>query len=621
MKAYSVSPSGERFSLPQEKHYAAERDRLQGLVNEAHQAGHEVVVVVGAGYVGSVMAAVIADASDGQGRPAKLVMAYQRPSERSFWKVPVLNRGESPVRADDPEVARLTARCVGDRKTLTATYHPGCLEMADCVVVDVQCDYLKPELGNMRAGRADVSALEDALRLIGRHVPAKCLVLIETTIPPGTTEKVAWPILKRAFSERALNPVPLLAYSFERGSPGPNFVESIRGSMRVCAGCTREAGERAEKFLRQVLDTDRAPLTMMERPIEVETVKMVENSYRAALLAFMHEWSIFAERAGVDLRKIIDIVRQRPTHDNMLFPGPGIGGYCLPTDSGLGVWGYRHLLGYHDGEDVFRLTPSIIDVNDTRALHAVNLICKTMEEMGRYVGGATVTLCGAAYRPGVGDTRYSGSELIVRGLTERGARVRVHDPYVEHWRELEEQDSFPAGGQSRRKFFEHQDALTELRVQHDLAAALDGAEAVVFAVPHAPYLGLRPDQVRDWAGGPWPWWTATACSPTTRSGTTCSWAARSPPWAAATSIASSAKCADRGRAAGVVVWGGESRASSVLQMHDRETLGSVHPSPSEFTGPHPRHAPPRAGPCPWPGRASPSRTRPPWSRPGPVVRR
>lgn len=502
MKAYSVSPSGERFNLPLEKHYGPEVARLEGLVAEAQQAGREVVAVVGVGYVGSVMAGIIADAKDDDGRPGKLVMAYQRPSERSFWKVPVLNRGESPVRADDPEVARLTAECVRESKTLTATYHPAALEMADCVVVDVQCDYLKPELGNMRSGRADVSALEDALELIGARMPGKCLVLIETTIPPGTTERVAWPILKRAFAKRKMNMVPLLAHSFERGSPGRNFVASIRGARRVCAGCTPEAGERAEKFLRQVLDTESAPLTMMDRPIEVETVKMVENSYRCALLAFMHEWSIFAERAEVDILKIIDIVRQRPSHNNMLFPGPGIGGYCLPTDSGLGVWGYRQLLGCQDGEDVFRLTPAIIDVNDTRALHAANLVCETMERMGRYVGGAAITLCGAAYRAGVGDTRYSGSELIVRALAERGARLQVHDPYVEHWRELEEQDTFPAEGQSRRKFFENQDGLSEMKVQHDLAAALGGAEALVFAVPHEPYLSLRPDQVRDWAGGP-----------------------------------------------------------------------------------------------------------------------
>jgi nucleotide sugar dehydrogenase len=502
MKAYSVSPSGERFSLPQEKHYGAEQDRLEELVNEAQRGGREVVAVVGAGYVGSVMAAVIADAVDEGGQPAKLVLAYQRPSERSYWKVPVLNRGESPVRADDPEVARLTARCVRDTRALTATYHPAALEMADCVVVDVQCDYLKPELGNMRSGRADVRALEEALALIGERIPAKCLVLIETTVPPGTTEKLAWPILKRAFAGRGMSTVPLLAHSFERGSPGPNFVESIRGSMRVCAGCTREAGERAEKFLSQVLDTAKAPLTMLERPIEVETVKIVENSYRASLLAFMHEWSVFAERAGVDMLKIIDIIRQRPSHDNMLFPGPGVGGYCLPTDSGLGVWGYRQLLGWHDGEEVFRLTPSIVDVNDTRALHAVDLVCDTMERIGHYVGGATITLCGAAYRAGVGDTRFSGSELIARGLAERGAHLRVHDPYVEHWRELEEQDSFPAHGQSRKRFFERQDGLSALRVQHDLAAALEGSEAIVFAVPHDPYRALRPDQVREWAGGP-----------------------------------------------------------------------------------------------------------------------
>ena len=78
------------------------------------------------------------------------------------------------------------------------------------------------------------------------------------------------------------------------------------------------------------------PLTVLDRPIESETAKIVENSFRATLLAFMDEWSIFAERNGVDIVKVIKAIKMRPTHNNIMFPGPGIGGYCLPKDGGLG---------------------------------------------------------------------------------------------------------------------------------------------------------------------------------------------------------------------------------------------------------------------------------------------
>ena len=108
------------------------------------------------------------------------------------------------------------------------------------------------------------------------------------------------------------------------------------------------------------------PLTVLDRPIESETAKIVENSFRATILAFMDEWSKFAERNGVDIVKVIDAVRVRPTHSNLLFPGPGIGGYCLPKDGGLGIWSYKHILDFED--DLFRITPLAIDINDTTGL-------------------------------------------------------------------------------------------------------------------------------------------------------------------------------------------------------------------------------------------------------------
>jgi UDP-N-acetyl-D-mannosaminuronate dehydrogenase len=122
--------------------------------------------------------------------------------------------------------------------------------------------------------------------------------------------------------------------------------------------------------------------------------------------------------------------------------------------------------------------------------------------MGHYIAGADVLLCGASYRQDVGDTRYSGSELVVRKLTEMGAEMRVHDPYVDHWYELEVQDTYPAPGQSWKRFFRSQEELKNLRIQKDLRAALHHAEAVVFAVPHAAYRELKPDAVVKWAGGP-----------------------------------------------------------------------------------------------------------------------
>ncbi len=498
----SISPQGESFSLPEPSEYAAEYERVRKLAEAARAAGQEVVVVMGVGFVGAVMAAIVADCEGADGQPSKFVIGCQRPSTRSYWKIPLLNRGVSPVKAEDPQVDVLIGRCVRDKMTLSATYNSQVLDLADCVVIDVQCDFLKQELGNMRTGECDMAALEATLKTVGQHIRPDCLVLIETTVAPGTTEFVAWPILKKAFANRGIASVPLLAHSYERVMPGRDYVASIRDFWRVCAGCDTAARGRVEKFLREVLNTDQFPLTVMDRPIESETAKIVENSYRATILAYLHEWSLFAERNGVDLIKVVDAIKMRPTHSNMIFPGPGIGGYCLPKDGGLGYWAYKHILGFEDGDKVFRITPVAVDINDTRALHVAELTRDALRNMDRYIAASRVLIAGASYRQDVGDTRYSGSELVVRKLTEMGAEMRAHDPYVDQWWEFAEQDAYPSSGLSWKRFFRNQDELSSLAVERDLERALQGVDALILAVPHDAYRRLTPEQVVAWAGKP-----------------------------------------------------------------------------------------------------------------------
>ena len=503
MAETSVNPAGECFAIPSAEEYSAELKRIETLAAAARDEGKEVVVVMGVGFVGAVMAAIVADSVDkSSGEPNKFVIGCQRPSTRSYWKIPMLNRGVAPIKAEDPEVAAIIARCVNEKRTLTATYNSDCLQFADCVVVDVQCDYIKRDLGDMRSGETEMGALEATMRTIGEKVSPECLVLIETTVAPGTTEFVAYPIMQREFAKRGIDSEPLLAHSFERVMPGREYVSSIRDFWRVCAGCNDEARTRVERFLHEVLNTDEYPLTVMDRPIESETTKIVENSYRATILAYLNEWSLFAERNGVDLIKVIEAIRMRPTHSNIIFPGPGIGGYCLPKDGGLGYWSYKHILGFEDGDEVFRITPEAIDINDTRGLHVAELTRDALRNMGRYIAGSTVVICGASYRQDVGDTRYSGSEIVVRKLSEMRAEIRVHDPYVDHWYELENQNTYPAAGHSLRRFFQNQEDLEGLEISKDLAASLEGAEALVLAVPHEPYLELNPDDIVAWAGGP-----------------------------------------------------------------------------------------------------------------------
>ncbi len=496
----SISPNGEKFPLPEPGEYKAEFEQLRKRVSQERAENREIVVVMGVGFVGAVMAAIVADTVDENGQPSKFVIGMQRPSQRSFWKIPLLNRGVSPVKAEDPEVDPMIARCVNEKKTLVATFTYDVLKLADVVVVDVQCDYLKEDLGNVRNGQTDMAALEASLSVIAEHIPPKALVLIETTVAPGTTEQVAYPIMKKIFKKRGIDTDPLLAHSYERVMPGRNYVASIRDFWRVCSGINKEAKQRVEKFLNEVLNTDEYPLTVMDRPIESETAKIVENSYRATILAFLDEWSLYAERNGVDLIKVIQAIKVRPTHSNMIFPGPGIGGYCLPKDGGLGIWAYKHIMGFED--DIFKITPMAIDINDTRGLHVGQLTRDALRNMGRQIAAADVLVLGAAYREDVGDTRYSGSEIVIRKLAEMGAEISVNDPYVEHWWEFEQQDTYPGVGQSKARFFRNQEKLKEIRIEPDLNKALKGVDAVILAVRHEAYLDLDPDEVVKTIGQP-----------------------------------------------------------------------------------------------------------------------
>ena len=376
LSAVSTCPAGERFPLPKADDYDAELGRLQRLAAEQRGLGREIVVVMGVGFVGAIMAAVVADSVDKKtGKPGKFVIAMQRPSARSYWKIPYLQRGLPPVQSEDPEVEEIIRRCVLEKQTLSATFSYDALGLADVVVVDVQCDYVKDKLGDMRVGRADIAALEESFKVIGERIQPNCLVLIETTVPPGTTEHLAYPIIKSAFAARGLMrptgshsapraqhsaledsafriphsemdsvPEPLLAHSYERVMPGRNYVASVRDFWRVCSGINDRARERVVRFLSEVLNVEKYPLTVMDRPVESETSKIVENSYRATILAFMDEWSLFAERNGIDLVKVIQAIKVRPTHSNLMFPGPGIGGYYLPKDGALGIWACENLL-------------------------------------------------------------------------------------------------------------------------------------------------------------------------------------------------------------------------------------------------------------------------------------
>lgn len=469
MMNISIAPDGTEYRMPNAEESAAERETLLRITNEQRMLGRKIVAVQGLGFVGCVMATVVADATDADGKPYYYVHGHQRASKRSYWKVPVINAGIPPVASSDPEVPEIFHRTVVEKQNFRATSEDYVYSLVDVVVVDIQLDATKPAFGEAEKGYCDISHFREGIRTLGQNIQPHCLVLVETTVPPGTCEKVVKPILEEEFIKRgidiAVHP-PLVAHSYERVMPGSKYVASIRDFWRVFSGVNPHSIELCREFLSNCLNVDEFPLTQLESTNASELAKTMENSYRATNIALTLEWANFAEQIGVDLFKVRDAIRKRKgTHDNLLRPSLGVGGYCLTKDPVLANWAMQALFGLEGTLDVAIRS---VNINDTMPIHTVKLI----EREFNTLRNLKVAVLGVSYLENVGDTRHSPSKTFVEFLRKDFAIVRTHDPYVEAWPELEDS-----------------------RVESDIDAVLPEADVVVFAVGHNQYLQLSPEEV------------------------------------------------------------------------------------------------------------------------------
>jgi UDP-N-acetyl-D-glucosamine dehydrogenase len=469
MQNFSLAPDGTEYDLPNEEQSKIEREEIIRITEEQRKLGRKIVTVQGLGFVGCVMAVVIADATDKNGEPIYYVHGHQRASKRSFWKVPVINTGIPPVSSSDKEVPELFERCVNQKQNFRATWHDIAYEVADVVVVDIQLDATKPAFGEAEKGYCDITHFRDGMRTLGQHIKADCLVLVETTVPPGTSQKIVKPIIEEEFTKRGIdinkNPA-LVAHSYERVMPGAKYVSSIRDFWRVFSGVNEQSKKLAREFLSNVLNVDNFPLTELDNTNASEMAKVMENSYRATNIALTLEWARFAEKAGVDIFKVRDAIRMRKgTHDNLLRPSLGVGGYCLTKDPVLANWSMKDVF---EIDDTLSIAVNSVNVNDTMPTHTVDIIKEEIPELR----DVKVTVLGVSYLEDVGDTRHSPSFTLVRLLRENWAEVICHDVYVEFWAELETEE-----------------------VHDDLDEVLKGAEVVIMAVGHSDYKNLKPAEL------------------------------------------------------------------------------------------------------------------------------
>lgn len=382
-------------------------------------AGKQVVVVQGLGFVGSVNSLVVANALSGD----YAVIGIDLPTPGSYWKVAGINSGEFPVTTSDPEVARLfiDAQRQGN---LIATSDDFAYSLADIVLIDINLDVQKREDGF----GVELDGFKAGLEAIARNSKEDVLVLVESTVPPGTCQKVVHPIFESIFKERGLQPNFLIGHSYERVTPGPNYVDSIRNFYRVYSGLDEASATAVQTFLETIINVADYPLTRLADTNATEIAKVLENSYRAMNIAFVQEWTEFAEHSGVNLFEVISAIKMRPTHANLMRPGLGVGGYCLTKDPLLASWAAQ---SFFDAPKLVQ-SEEAVRINDSMPLHSFKRIEQLMPEG---LKDKKVLLLGVSYLNDVGDTRYTPVAPLFDQLLQAGADITLHDPFVPYWEE------------------------------------------------------------------------------------------------------------------------------------------------------------------------------------------
>jgi len=455
----SIAPDGSAYAIP------SPAELLD--VDLSAPSDRPVVIVQGLGFVGAAVAAVLSGAEDELGRPLYSVIGVDLATPESYWKIGKINAGASPFSSPDRELEDLIRRGVLEGRNLVATASESAYQLADVIILDIPLDVRERVVGSANEIHVELNGFEEALRAIGKRMKPDALVVIETTVPIGTTERIAAPILREERARRGIQAPLLLAHAYERIMPGPKYVESVREYFRSFAGIDEASTDRTRAFLDSFIDTERWPLWVLTDTTSSEMAKLLENSYRAANIAFVYEWTLLAEQVGVNLFDVIDSIRvRRGTHDNMRYPGFGVGGYCLTKDSYLAQWGALHLFSSNVALD---MTLAALRVNYHMPRHTFDLLS---ELAGGSLDGMRVAVFGVSYLAGVADTRNSPTEMLVDELERAGARIVAHDPCVAHWEER-----------------------PEVHLAATSGSALAAADAAVLAVPHPEYAGLSVSEI------------------------------------------------------------------------------------------------------------------------------
>jgi len=416
------------------------------------------IAVIGMGYVGIPAAVLLANAGYN-------VTGIQRRSTRSGWKIDWLNQGKCPIGGNEPELPQMLQRVVEEgRFVVTDDY--SALSDVDIVLIDVQTPTDETHVPKYES-------LREASRQVGKYLRPGNLVVIESTVAPGTTEHVVKPILQEVSALRAGLPGGFgLCFSYERVMVG-RLIHNIREYPKIVGALDDESRHMAVEMYRSIVRAEVHGTDIMT----AEVSKTVENAYRDVQIAFANEVGLLCESLGIDVYEVRKLVNGLPNDPsaphanpvrNMHFPGAGVGGHCLPKDTWLLMHGYDTY-----AESKHQYPTSVLTtarhLNDWMPIHMVDLLEAALAEAGKEIRGSRICVLGYAFLENSDDSRNTPTEPLLKELGTRGATCVVHDPYVK------EDDGHP--------------------IERDMNSALKGCDAMVLMTRHEEYRSLTAERL------------------------------------------------------------------------------------------------------------------------------
>jgi UDP-N-acetyl-D-glucosamine dehydrogenase len=301
--------------------------------------------------------------------------------------------------------------------------------------------------------RPDMHFIEGAGRAVAAHLRRDSLVILESTTYPGTTEQLLKPLLEESGLRAGRD--FLLAYSPERIDPG-NVKYGLRNTPRVVGGIDEASSQTARVFYSKIVDD----VSVLSSCRSAEMAKLLENTFRMVNIALVNELATLCGEQDIDVWEVIGAAATKPFGFLPFYPGPGVGGHCIPLDPTYLAWQSRR-----DTGRAFRLVETAQDLNAHMPTYVTTRVVEALSDHGKAVKDARILALGVTYKPDVGDLRESAAVEVLSRLARKGARISFHDPFVSEIRDH---------GLSLRRC-----ALTR--------AALETADIVLLLTPHSSY--------------------------------------------------------------------------------------------------------------------------------------